>query len=65
VRANYRECLPVAASMPGLLAPRHRLGRKLGLHRLKQRGIDNGLVLAAVNLASVDDLADVEVVLSR
>jgi hypothetical protein len=51
--------------MPGLLAPRHRLGRKLGLHRLKQRGIDNGLVLAAVNLASVDDLADVEVVLSR
>src|SRR5262249_30082396 len=38
-------------------APRHRLGGKLGLHGLEQRGIENGLVLAAVNLTSVDHLA--------
>src|SRR5438034_11608934 len=50
---------------PEPAAPRHRLGRKLGLHRRKQRGIDNGLVLTAVNLAPVDDLADIEAVLEQ
>ena len=41
------------------------MGRKLGLHCLEQRGIDNGLVLTAMNLAPVDDLADVEAVLEQ
>src|SRR5207247_2768987 len=47
------------------MTPRHRLGRKLGLHRFKHRGIENGLVLAAVNLATVDHLADIETVLEQ
>ena len=50
---------------PQPAAPRHRPGRKLGLHRRKQRGIDNGLVLTAVNLAPVDHLADIEAVLEQ
>ena len=44
-------------------APRHRLIGKLALHRRKQPTIENGLVLAAVNLAPVDDLADIKAVL--
>jgi len=48
---------------PQSAAPRHCLGRELGLHRLEQRGIENGLVLTAVNLAPVDHLADIEAVL--
>src|SRR6516165_8994416 len=44
-------------------APRHCLGCELGLHRLEQREIENGLVLTAVNLAPVDHLADIEAVL--
>src|SRR5438874_967344 len=44
-------------------APHDRLGRELGLHRLEQREIENGLVLTAVNLAPVDHLADIEAVL--
>src|SRR5215211_3136815 len=46
-------------------APRHRLGGKLALNRLKQRGLENGLMLTAVNLAPVDDLADIEAVLEQ
>src|SRR4029453_4314606 len=46
-------------------APRARLGRELGLHRLEQRGIENGLMLTAVNLAPVNHLADIEAVLEQ
>src|SRR2546426_440958 len=46
-------------------APRHCLGCELGLHRLEQREIENGLVLTAVNLAPVDHLADIEAVLKQ
>ena len=38
---------------------------ELGLHRLKQRGIKNGLVLTAMNVATVDHLADIEAVLKQ
>ncbi len=50
---------------PQPAAPRHRLGRKLGLHRRKQRGIENGLVFTTVNGAPVDHLADIEAVLEQ
>src|SRR2546427_6076769 len=50
---------------PQPAAPRARLGRKLGLHRREQRGIENGLVLTVVNLATVDQLADIEAVLEQ
>src|SRR6266705_693242 len=50
---------------PQPAAPRHRLIGKLALHRRKQRAIENGLVLAAVNLASVNHLADIEAVLEQ
>src|SRR5439155_16572570 len=50
---------------PQPAAPRERLGRKLGLHRRKQPRIENGLVLAAVNLATVDQLAGIEAVLEQ
>src|SRR5262249_12423234 len=46
-------------------ATRARLGRELGLHRLEQRGIENGLMLTAVKLAPVDHLADIEAVLEQ
>jgi hypothetical protein len=42
---------------PQPAAPRHRLGRKLGLHRRKQRGIENGLVFTTVNGAPVSALS--------
>src|SRR5205823_13946393 len=48
---------------PQPAAPRYRLIGKLALHRGKQLTIENGLVLAAVNLVSVDYLADIEAVL--
>src|SRR6266481_6114069 len=42
-----------------------RLGRELSSYRLEQRGIENGLVLTVVNLATVDQLADIEAVLEQ
>src|SRR5262249_17531620 len=48
-----------------LAAPRHRLGPELGLPRLEQRGIDNGLGLTAVTLAWVAHLANIEAVLEQ
>src|SRR5262249_42253259 len=50
---------------PQPAAPRHCLGRKLALHRLKQRGFENGLMLAAVNLAPVNNFSDIEAVLQQ
>ncbi len=50
---------------PQPAAPRHCLSSKLALHRVEQRGIENRLVLAAVNLASVNHLADIEAVLEQ
>src|SRR3989442_12864159 len=44
---------------------RARLGRELSSYRLEQRGIENGLVLTVVNLATVDQLADIEAVLEQ
>src|SRR4029450_5804653 len=38
---------------------------ELALHRLKQRRIKNGLVLSAMNVATVDHLADIEAVLKQ
>src|SRR6516164_2608539 len=46
-------------------APRHRLGGKLALHRLKQRGIENRLMLPVVDLTAIDHLADIEAVLKK
>src|SRR5262249_60499124 len=50
---------------PQLAAPRARLGRKLGLHRREQRTIHNRRLFAAVDLAPVDHLADIEAVLEQ
>src|SRR6266446_8553141 len=44
---------------------RARLGRELSSYRLEQRGIESGLVLTVVNLATVDHLADIEAVLEQ
>src|SRR5438128_1305909 len=41
------------------------VGRELSFYRLEQRGIENGLVLTVVNLATVDHLADIEAVLEQ
>src|SRR5437660_6798451 len=50
---------------PQPAAPLQRLGRELSSYRLEQRGIENGLVLTVVNLATVDQLADIEAVLEQ
>src|SRR2546429_8416186 len=50
---------------PQPAAPLPRLGRELSSYRLEQRGIENGLVLTVVNLATVDQLADIEAVLEQ
>jgi hypothetical protein len=50
---------------PQPAAPRARLGRKLGLHRLEQGTIYNRRLFAAVDLATVDHLADIEAVLEK
>src|SRR5262249_37677620 len=66
VAANVKK--PSAQNRGGAPQPaaaRYRLGRKFALHRLKQRGFENGLMLRAVNLAPVDDLADIEAVLEQ
>src|SRR5215470_1064446 len=42
-----------------------RLGRKLGLHRLEQGTIHNRRLFAAIDLAPVDPLADIEAVLEQ
>src|SRR5215208_6759070 len=60
-KASAQDC----GRAPQPAAPRHRLGRKFGLHRLKQRGLENGLMLTAVNLAPVNHLADIEAVLEQ
>ena len=46
-------------------APRHGLDRKLGLHGFEQRPIQDRRVVAAMDLAPVDHLADVEPVLEQ
>src|SRR5262252_3147723 len=50
---------------PQPAAPRARLGRKLGLHRLEQGTIHNRRLFAAMDLATVDHLADIEAVLEQ
>src|SRR5262249_36405331 len=50
---------------PQPAAPRARLGRKLGLHRLEQGTIHNRRLFAAIDLAPVDHLADIEAVLDQ
>src|SRR6516162_7398988 len=50
---------------PQPAAPRARLGRKLGLHRREQRTIHNRRLFAAMDLAPVDHLADIEAVLEQ
>src|SRR2546429_3961003 len=50
---------------PQPAAPLPRLGRELSSYRLEQRGIENGLVLTVVNLATVDHLADIKTVLEQ
>src|SRR3989454_7930999 len=53
------------AGKPRSRQRRARLGRELSFYRLEQRGIENGLVLTVVNLATVDQLADIEAVLEQ
>src|SRR2546426_4535950 len=53
------------AGKPRSRQRRARLGRELSFYRLEQRGIENGLVLTVVNLATVDHLADIEAVLEQ
>jgi len=50
---------------PQLAAPRARLGRKLGLHCREQGTIHNRRLFAAMDLATVDHLADIEAVLEQ
>src|SRR5215475_7224909 len=50
---------------PQPAAPRARLGRKLGLHRREQGTIHNRRLFAAMDLATVDHLADIEAVLEQ
>src|SRR5262245_46202871 len=50
---------------PQPAAPRARPGRKLGLHRREQRTIHNRRLFAAMDLATVDHLADIEAVLEQ
>src|SRR5262249_48343312 len=50
---------------PQRAAPRARRGRKLGLHRREQRTIHNRRLFAAMDLAPVDHLADIEAVLEQ
>src|SRR6266446_7464078 len=50
---------------PQPAAPRARLGRKLGLHRREQGTIHNRRLFAAMDLAPVDNLADIEAVLEQ
>src|SRR6516164_3476553 len=50
---------------PQPAAPCPRLGRKLGLHRREQRTIHNRRLFAAMDLAPVDHLADIEAVLQE
>src|SRR6516164_4946887 len=50
---------------PQPAAPRARPGRKLGLHRREQRTIHNRRLFAAMDLAPVDHLADIEAVLEQ
>ena len=42
-----------------------RLGGKLALYRLKQRGIENRLMLPAMNLATIGHLANIEAVFQQ
>src|SRR2546428_12132405 len=55
----------VGGKPPQRATPGARLGRELSSYRLEQRGIENGLVLTVVNLATVDHLADIEAVLEQ
>src|SRR5262245_2192140 len=50
---------------PQPAAPRARLGRKLGLHRHEQDTIHNRRLFAAMDLAPVDHLADIEAALEQ
>src|SRR5262249_4487208 len=50
---------------PQPAAPCNRVGLKFALHLLKQTWLENGLMLSAVNLAPIDDLADIEAVLEE
>src|SRR5262249_48866284 len=50
---------------PQPAAPPPRLGGKLALHRLKQRGIENRLMPPVVDLTAIDHLADIETVLKK
>src|SRR5207253_2691580 len=53
------------AGKPRSRQRRARLGRKLGLHRREQGTIQNRRLLAAMDLATVDHLADIEAVLEQ
>src|SRR5438132_9074622 len=53
------------AGKPRSRQRRARLGRKLGLHRREQGTIHNRRLFAAMDLAPVDHLADIEAVLEQ